>query len=107
MGLKKKAKEFDEVARELQEAFQGVKQAHTESNCSNVAHNAKEDGQEPPQCAVEWKEANKDIKSRQLLAIPTCETGAATLTGLKDSSISTDLGLFACILRVGVSERLR
>merc|ERR1712203_1176912 len=69
-GLKKKAQEYDDAARELQEAFQEVKQAHTESNCSNVAHNAKEDGQEPPQCAVDWKVANKDMKRRQNLAIP-------------------------------------
>lgn len=99
-ALQKRSEALEGAAQELKQSFDEVKEAHSESNCTQVAKDAAEDQLEPPKCDEQWKETNKVMRQRKLLAKPTCDFGAASLESLRESGAPLTLGVLAPVPRL-------
>lgn len=81
-----KVANLEKEAVDLNLGFQKVKEAHGEGNCASVTRSAKEHGEAPPQCDVDWREAIKGFTQCGLQAQPRCKFGAASLDAIKEYS---------------------
>merc|ERR1712129_348664 len=78
---------LEQAAADLQRSFQKVKAAHGEGNCAWVTESAKERGEAPPQCDLDWKQAIKSFTECQLNAQARCKLGASSLDAIKEYSV--------------------
>jgi len=78
---------LEKAAADLQDSFQKVRAAHGEGNCAWVTESAKEHGEAPPQCDVDWKQAINSFTECRLKAQPRCKLGAASLDAIKEYSL--------------------